>query len=601
MGLVDVVSTVAKVPTLLKVKKQLKPRPLDEKDCFAQRLEATAARFPQRTAVVFEGRSLTWQAFNAEANRYAHTLAAEGVGHGDTVAVFMENRIEFLVTLIALNKLGAVGALINTNLRGRPLVHSVTVANSKKLLFGAELGAALEEAKADLPLAEGQDYLSVADTDTPPPPNWAKDMTALAQGAADTNLPQTANNRLGDNSMFIYTSGTTGLPKAAVLSNRRHLTSAGMAAIAGFECDEKDIIYCCLPLYHGTGLLLAVGSSWLTGAALVLRRKFSASNFLKEIREHNVTCLIYIGELCRYLMNTPAQPDDADNPLKKIMGNGLRPDIWMAFKSRYGIKKICEFYGASEGNVSFANLLNKDCTVGMTASEVALVKYDVDEDRIERDANGFAIPAESGEPGLLLGRITDDARFEGYTDPDATEKKVERNLLETGDAWFNSGDLLREVPVGYSLGYAHYQFVDRVGDTFRWKSENVSTNEVGEIINGHPQVKFCNVLGVEVPGADGRAGLAAITLERGGEFDLEGFARYIEQELPSYARPVFLRIQPDLEVTGTFKLMKTELRKEGYDKNQVSDPLYVMKPHTSTYVPLDDDYYAQIVSGNGGF
>jgi len=601
MGLIDTITTLSKLPLLLKTKKELTLKPLDTKDCLAAQTEAVVAKFPHRPAIVFEGKTLTWHELNQAANRYAHSFLAQGIGHGDTVSVFMDNRIEYLVTLLGLSKIGAVGALINNNLQGTSLVHCVTIANSKKLIFGAELSQALEEAKAELPLEEGRDYLFVPDTELSDTPNWALNMAEISAGQSDQNLPQTANNRLGDNSLYIYTSGTTGLPKAAVLSNRRHLTASRMAAIAGFRATEKDAIYVCLPMYHGTGLMLGIGAALLSGAKIILRRRFSASNFLPEVREHGATCLIYIGELCRYLMNTKALPNDADNPLRKILGNGLRPDIWMDFKKRYDIKLISEFYGASEGNVSMVNLLNKNCTVGMTSQEVCLVQYDVDEDVIKRDANGFAIPASAGEPGLMLGKITENTVFEGYTDKAATDGKVERNLLGDGDAWFNSGDLMKTVDVGYTIGYPHYQFVDRVGDTFRWKSENVSTNEVGEIINGHPQVKVCNVYGVEVPGADGRAGMAAITLEQDGELDLADLSKFVSEALPVYACPVFLRIQPELDVTGTFKLLKTQLKKDGYNVSSVTDAMYVRKPHTTEYVALDADYYATIRSGGAGF
>jgi len=605
MGFIDTLSTLTKIPMLLRVKKELTLRPMETRDCPAARVEDITERFPNHTAIKFEGASLTWAELNALANQYAHAFAAQGIERGDTVSVLMENRIEFMATLIGLNKLGAIGALINTNLRGRPLTHCVTVANSKKFVFGSELTNALEEAKGELPLKEGADYIIVRDAADNSlahgTPNWALDIDELAGSQSKENPPSTGMNTLGDNSLYIYTSGTTGLPKAAVLSNRRHLMSASMAAKVGFLCDENDAIYICLPMYHGTGLMLGVGASLMTGATMVIRRKFSASNFLPEIRKHNVTCMIYIGELCRYLLNTEAKPDDAKTTLTKVMGNGLRPDIWMDFKTRFGLERICEFYGASEGNVSFANMLNKDLTVGMTSQEVALVRYNVDEDEIVRDDKGMAIPTDEGEPGLLVGRITPDTVFEGYTDEAATESKVLRDLLEPGDAWFNSGDLLKTVDVGYSLGYPHYQFVDRIGDTFRWKSENVSTNEVGEIINGHPAVKICNVYGVEVPGADGRAGMAAITLEADQNFDAAEFASFVQEQLPAYARPVFVRVQPDLEVTGTFKLMKTELRKTGFDLNATDDPVYVMKPRSSTYEMLDADYQQVLSSGQAGF
>ena len=326
--------------------------------------------------------------------------------------------------------------------------------------------------------------------------NWAKNLAEGAAAASSENPEETSLITLGEVALYIFTSGTTGLPKAAVLSNRRYLTSADMAAMAGFKCTEQDRMYICLPLYHGTGLMVGAGAAMVSGASMFIRRKFSASNFLPEVREHGCTLLVYIGELCRYLSNTEAQAGDDKNPLRSMMGNGMRPDVWLGFKKRFGISRVAEFYGASEGNVAFANLMNRDCTVGMTSAEVALVEYDVDNDEIVRDAAGRCVPVKAGEPGLLLGKITEDTVFEGYTDPEATEKKIVRSALETDDAWFNSGDLMRTVDVGFTLGYPHYQFVDRVGDTFRWKSENVSTNEVGEIINGFDQIKFCNVYGV---------------------------------------------------------------------------------------------------------
>ena len=367
-------------------------------------------------------------------------------------------------------------------------------------------------------------------------------------------------------------------------------------------CDETDCIYLCLPLYHGTGLFLGVGASFLSGATMFVRRRFSASNFLREVREHGATCFIYIGELCRYLLQTEKQPDDHRNPLATIMGNGLRPDVWHEFKQRFGIKRIAEFYGSSEGNVGFVNLLNKDCTVGTTSLPLALVKYDVDADEIVLDGKGHCIRVEKGEPGLLLGKITRATVFEGYTNEEATESKILRNVFKKGDAWFNTGDLMKTIDVGFALGMPHYQFVDRVGDTFRWKSENVSTNEVGEIINGHPQVALCNVYGVEVPKADGRAGMAALTLAEGvKELDLENFSEYINRELPPYARPVFLRVLTEMDTTGTFKLVKGDLRKQGYDLDQIADAVYVMKPEKDTYEPLDKAFARRIGDGKAGY
>ncbi|MDG1113803.1 MAG: long-chain-acyl-CoA synthetase [Pseudomonadales bacterium] len=602
MGIVDVVSVLSEMPTLLKLKKGMVPRPASVADCFGARVEANALKFGQRSAIVFEGQEVTWAEFNALANQYAHYLKSQGVQRGDTVSVIMENRIEFLALLVGVNKIGVTAGLINTNLTGKPLIHCITVTHSKKCIFGSEVSGALNEVKDELGLTEGEDYFEIPDGGLDATTNWAKNLSEGAAAERSDNPEETNLITLGEVALYIFTSGTTGLPKAAVLSNRRYLTSADMAAMAGFKCTEKDRMYICLPLYHGTGLMVGAGAAMVSGASMFIRRKFSASNFLPEVRAHGCTLLVYIGELCRYLSNTEAQAGDDKNPLRSMMGNGMRPDVWLGFKKRFGISRIAEFYGASEGNVAFANLMNRDCTVGMTSAEVALVEYDVDNDEIVRDAAGRCVLVKPGDPGLLLGKITEDTVFEGYTDPEATEKKIVRSALENDDAWFNSGDLMRTVDVGFTLGYPHYQFVDRVGDTFRWKSENVSTNEVGEIINGFDQIKFCNVYGVEIPGTDGRAGMAAVTLQDGvSALDVEAFSTFLRSELPGYAVPLFVRIQPDIDVTGTFKMVKGDLRKQAYDIRSFEDPVYALLPGSDRYAPFDLEMLEKIDAREAGF
>ncbi len=602
MGIVDVVSVLSEMPTLLKLKKGMVPRPASVADCFGARVEANALKFGQRSAIVFEGQEVTWSEFNALANQYANYLKSQGVQRGDTVSVIMENRIEFLALLVGVNKIGVTAGLINTNLTGKPLIHCITVTHSKKCIFGSEVSGALNEVKDELGLTEGEDYFEMPDGGLDATSNWAKNLAEGAASASSENPEETSLITLGEVALYIFTSGTTGLPKAAVLSNRRYLTSADMAAMAGFKCTEQDRMYICLPLYHGTGLMVGAGAAMVSGASMFIRRKFSASNFLPEVRAHGCTLLVYIGELCRYLSNTEAQAGDHKNPLRSMMGNGLRPDVWLGFKKRFGISRVAEFYGASEGNVAFANLMNRDCTVGMTSAEVALVEYDVDNDEIVRDAAGRCVPVKEGEPGLLLGKITEDTVFEGYTDPEATEKKIVRSALESDDAWFNSGDLMRTVDVGFTLGYPHYQFVDRVGDTFRWKSENVSTNEVGEIINGFDQIKFCNVYGVEIPGTDGRAGMAAVTLQDGvSALDVDAFSSFLRSELPAYAVPLFVRVQPDIDVTGTFKMVKGDLRKQAYDIRSFEDPVYALLPGSDRYAPFDLAMLEKIEAREAGF
>lgn len=602
MGIADITSTLANAPTVAKMAAGLKPRPADTADCFAARVEATTEKFPDYTAVIFEGKTVTWRELNAMANRYAASFRGLGLVRGDTVSLIMENRIEYLALIIALNKLGVTAALINTNLTGRPLTHCISITQSKACIFGEERIQAVHDVMHEADLKGIKEYLYVPDSGVEACPGWARDLNEEAADEDSDNPPETGETTLGETALYIFTSGTTGLPKAAVLSNRRYLISATMSFSGGLLCDEYDCIYLCLPLYHGTGLFLGVGASFCTGASMFIRRKFSASSFLDEVREHGATCFIYIGELCRYLLNTPEQEDDYKNPMGSMMGNGLRPDVWHEFKDRFGVQRIAEFYGSSEGNLGFINVFNKDCTVGTTSIPHALVKYDVDADEVVRGADGFCIKVNKGEPGLVLGKITAATAFEGYTSAEATESKIMRDVFKKGDAWFNTGDLMKTVDVGFSLGLPHYQFVDRVGDTFRWKSENVSTNEVGEIINSHPQVAMCNVYGVEIPKADGRAGMAAIVLrDNSVPLDLDAFSRHVTRELPHFARPVFLRIQSEMDTTGTFKMVKGDLRKQGYDLEQVSDPVYVMKPGSERYEPLDAKFLARIKAGDAGY
>lgn len=602
MSLMQFAQTLGFAPKLLSLGKALKPKPLDTADCMAAMVQGTTAKHPHHSAIVFEDKALDWQQFNALANRYAHAMKALGFKRGDTVSVLMENRVEYLAVVVGLNKLGVCAALINTSLTERPLTHCMSVTRSKGCIVGEERQDSIDGVRHNPELKGLSNYLFVADTGGRPCPSWATDLKAVTKEQADSNLPETAENTLRLNALYIFTSGTTGLPKAAVVSNRRYIMLAQLSALAGLQCDLNDRIYLCLPLYHGTGLFLGVGAAFSSGASMFIRRKFSASAFLSEVREHDVTCFVYIGEICRYLLDTPERPDDSNSPLGTALGNGLRPDIWHQFKNRFGISRVAEFYGASEGNIGIMNLLNKDCTVGTTTVPHTLIRYDVDADEIIRNSEGYCVKAAKGEPGLLLGKITELTAFEGYTDEDATRGKILRDVYEKGDAYFNSGDLLRTVDVGFAFGLPHYQFVDRVGDTFRWKGENVSTNEVGEIINTHSQVQFSNVYGVTLAGTDGRAGMAALLLSNGvNALDLESFSAHIKSQLPAYARPLFLRILPDMDTTGTFKMVKGELRKEGFDQSLVQGPIFVLKPGADQYQPLTTEFANFIKAGKAGY
>jgi citronellyl-CoA synthetase len=582
----------------------------NEKKSLGRLFQETAARYADKSAIIFEGRELSWGEFNILVNRLAHALKGQGVQRGDCVGLLMENRIEMLACFFALAKLGAATGLINTSLQGKSLIHCINITNATKCIVGQELIDSIADVKDELPLSDN-DFIWVKDealtssaAEICPDslaPSWALDVMATLDTMPSDNLPETLDIRAGEKACYILTSGTTGLPKAALILHRRYLAASEPYARIGFRAKQTDRIYLCLPLYHFTGLGPGVGTSLYSGASIFLRRRFSASNFWSEVREHQTTLFVYVGELCRYLAMQKESPDEKNNPIQTMVGNGLRPDVWDVFRQRFKIPRITEFYGSSEGNAFFINLLNKDKTIGTTSADILLVKYDFDADEMVRDAKGKLAEVKDGEPGVLLMKIDDRFKFDGYNDKKASNSKVLSDVRKKGDRWFNTGDVIKKIDVGFALGLAHYQFVDRLGDTFRWRSENVSTNEVGEILNANSQIEIANVYGVEVPGVEGRAGMAAITLRHGVEFDSDEFSNYVMTEMPAYARPVFLRIQPAAETTVTFKLFKASLRKQSYNLSEVDDVIYVLKPKSSRYEVLDNEFYQSIINGQHGY
>jgi fatty-acyl-CoA synthase len=571
----------------------------------ADRFEEQVRKRGDAPFMLFEDHSLSWRETEAAANRVAHWAMAQGLESGDVVALLMENRPDYVITWLGLAKLGVVSALINTNLSGKALDHALETSEAEHLVVGAELLEALATASSERTQAL---HIWVS-------PDPAQGDAALPAGAKDLGVeledaPDDAPDpsvrgdlRTGDVLFYIYTSGTTGNPKAARFSHARFLVAGDGFAWAA-ETGPDDVEYLALPLYHSAGGVVAVGRVLAGGGALAIRRRFSASQFWDDVRRYEATCFQYIGEFCRYLMAQPERPDDRDHHVRVAAGNGLRPDVWEAFQERFGIPKIIEFYGATEGNTVMINLSGKVGAVGYYPpyldflNNARIVKFDVATETHPRDGDGFCIECAPGEPGEMLGRISSSdaltaGRFEGYTSREASEKKVLRDVFKKGDAWFRTGDLLTRDREGY------YYFVDRIGDTFRWKGENVSTQEVAELLSGFPGIGMVNVYGVQVPGHDGRAGMLAFVPEDGAAFDGEAFYRYVAARLPAYAAPIFVRILPEAEVTGTFKLRKVELQKQGFDPEQVPDRLFVRDEAASAYVPLTPQRAAEIRSGAG--
>ena len=564
--------------------------------------EDTVERYPENTMLICEGRQWTYREFNAEVNQLAHLLAQQGVSRGDAVSLLMENRAEFILAMLAVLKLGASVAMINNSLVGAALMHCIRATDSRYCIVGEERSDVLGEVVGELGMDSGVDCFWVRDAGDAPAPSWALDASAAMGAMSSDNLPVTQEITAGEPAVYIFTSGTTGMPKAAIMPHRKYLVTGQLMGKVGFRSKPTDRLYLCLPLYHITGLGPGFCTFIAHGGSIFLRRGFSASRFWAEVKKHQCNSFVYVGELCRYLVNQEPCPEERDNPLEKMMGNGLRPDVWDTFKQRFQVNRISEIYGSSEGNASFINLLNKDRTIGASVTPVALVKFDTEENEIVRDGAGRCIEVEVGEPGLLLNEISEKTPFDGYTNAEATAGKIVHDVLEEGDRWFNTGDLVKRVDVGFALGMKHYQFVDRTGDTFRWRAENVSTNEVSEILNAHPQIGMANVYGVEVPRVEGRAGMVAFELAPEQEFDLEAFQKLVEEQLPAYAQPVFIRLLRSAETGVTFKLLKGDLREQSYHPGRVDgDPIYVRKPRSSGYELLDESFYQDLLDGNAGY
>ena len=569
---------------------------LDARLSLGTFLERNAEDHPDVRAILFEDQCHTHREFNETVNRYANHLLSLGVRKGDAIIAFLENRPEILFLIGAVSKIGAIVSLINPNQRGPVLLHSLNVTPSRLVIIGEELVEAFEEVRGRLGVGSDVAIYFLPDGGLKPAPDGYLDWQLETKDADSSNPSTTAGIKMRDPFAYLFTSGTTGMPKAAVTLHHRWVVPLYWFGKAMLDLGVQDTIYIPLPFYHGTAMYVGWPSAAAGGAAVALRRRFSVSNFWKDVRKFDATAFVYIGELCRYLLQQPESPQDRENSIRKIVGNGLRPDIWKDLKNRFDISEIYEFYGSSEGNLAFANLLNLDQTVGLCPLPHTIVKYDVDAGEPIRGENGFLQKVRRGESGLLLGKISRRSPFFGYTDKEATEKKILRNAFREGDAWYDTGDLLRYI------GFGHAQFVDRLGDTFRWKGENVSTSEVEAVVNSFDQVSQSSVYGVTIPGTDGRAGMASVIAANGvKDFDFEGLLDVLRKGLPSYAVPLFIRLSTEFETTPTFKIKKSERKKQGCDPSKVTDPLYVLLPGGSSYVPLSQALYQEIAAGRHRF
>lgn len=567
---------------------------------FAEVFQTVVEKHPNKPALVHDEQTLTFQEVEDHSNRIANYFKSQGLKRGDAVALFMEGQPEYVAIWLGLSKIGVVTALINTNQLKDILIHSIDTAKSKAIIYGAELADALQEITSSekvkgTPLYVCGTHRRQNAKIVPQSVSLDDELPKVSKESPTQDIKQ---NKPTDHLAFIYTSGTTGLPKAAVMT---HLRAMFMAISARYQTDitADDIIYTTLPLYHTAGGLLGIGQCLLGGTTIVIRSKFSASNFWKDCIKYNCTVAQYIGEMCRYLLAVPEKPEDTQHKVKMMIGNGLRPQVWEPFQKRFHLERICEFYGATEGN---ANLMNAEGKVGAVGYipyiarpfyPVGLIKCDPETCEPIRDQNGLCIPCKEEEPGILIGMIKEsraESHFNGYADKTASEKKVLRDVYSKGDSAFNTGDILIKDKLQY------FYFKDRTGDTFRWRGENVATSEVEDALSKIVQLKDAAVYGVEIPNVEGKAGMAAI-VDTENSLNLKQLTEGMKKSLPSYARPLFIRTIREVPMTGTFKLKKTDLQSEGFNPNKVKDPLYFMDPSSNEYILLTKAVYQNIFDG----
>lgn len=557
-------------------------------------IEEAGSSYGDWPALLSDGQQYTYLTLAARVNQYARWTLTQGLAKGDVACILLNNQPEYAAMWLGITSVGAAVSLLNTNLEGASLAHCIREVAPKVLITSAAL---LPKLAGALPCLNPRPAIWLLDAGGSEYPGIEPELSALPGDTLDPD--ERRGTTIDDRALYIYTSGTTGLPKAANVSHARVMQwshwFAGM-----MQVQPADRIFNCLPMYHSVGGVQVPGALLAVGGSVVIRERFSASQFWNDIRRWDCTIMQYIGELCRYLLHSPPSSGDTGHRIRLACGNGLAPEIWEPFRDRFRIPQILEFYAATEGSVSLFNVEGRPGSIGHIPGYLAhryapvLVVFDVETGEPARNADGLCIRCAPNQPGEAISRATGDpsnisSRFEGYTNRDASEKRILRDVFEAGDAWIRTGDLMRKDERGY------FYFVDRVGDTFRRKGENVACSEVAEAIAAYRGVRHANVYGVPVPGAEGRVGMAALVADR--ELDLEGLRGHIAGRLPSYARPLFLRIRGGVELTGTFKYSKTELVKQGYDPSQTADELYFDHPETGSFVRLDGRLHNQILTG----
>ncbi|XP_053557620.1 long-chain fatty acid transport protein 6 [Bombina bombina] len=554
-----------------------------------------AQRIPDKVFLVYEGQVFTYRDIDKRSNRVAQLFMKHGgLKKGDTVAMLMNNEPDFLNVWFGLAKLGCMVAFLNYNIRSRSLLHCFHSCGAKLLIAGADM---LDTLKEILPNLQ-EDNVSVWIMAKESPLQGVNTIIDKLKSVSDEPVPQHLCfvSTIKAATLYIFTSGTTGLPKAAVISQLQALK--GAAGIWAFGGKPDDIVYVTLPLYHSAASIIGIGGCIYLGATCVLRKKFSASQFWIDCRKHNVTVVQYIGELCRYLCNQPKREGEKDHKVRMAVGNGVRSDVWKEFIARFGDIKMCELYGATEGNICFMNHTGKIGSVGRSnfiyklIFPFELIKYDFEKDEPIRNAQGWCESVKKGETGLLISQVNSLNPFFGYAgNKSHTKKKLLCEVFKKGDVYFNTGDLMVQDHDNFLY------FRDRIGDTFRWKGENVATTEVSDTIGMLDFIQEANVYGVSIQGHEGKVGMASIILKPNQQLHLKSIYEQVVTYLPAYASPRFLRLQENMEVTGTFKQQKFRLVEQGFNPSTITDPLYFLDDSKKEYVPMTKEIYNTIISG----
>jgi len=540
---------------------------------------------PNDIAFIFEGVEITWKEADEQTNKYAGFLKSQNINKGDCFAILMDNSPDFLMLLLASFRVGSLAALINTTVSGEGLKHVIGISNVKLITAGASHLEKLSSALGDsdlknIPIFGMEDNEKI--------PDQVEDIKKLSKQFS-TFIPY--QPIMKDVAAYIFTSGTTGLPKAALVDHAKLVKGSFAGHFLCFNFNKNDRLYMTLPLYHSTGLILGWAASLRSGCPNVIKSKFSASDFWNDVKKYNVNKFIYVGELCRYLMNLPPSDGDRDNPITQISGNGLRPDIWESFQKRFNINKIVEIYGATEAVGMTINSFGRSGMIGRKRSDSTIIHCNKDDGSPILNNEGFCTKVSEGETGLYIQKISSSAKFQGYLDAQASNKKILQNVFKTGDQYFNTGDLITLHDNNW------LSFADRVGDTYRWKSENVSTMEVAAILNNASGVMDCNVYGVQVDSAEGKAGMAAMNVS--DEFSFISFIEHVNKNLNTFQKPYFLRLTKEMQTTGTFKHQKEDLKKQGFNPSLIKDKLYFLQK--DNYVEIDQALYNRIHSGDERF